>query len=92
MIMESTPSPQSSIVLYETEDALTGVLCRFEEETLWLTQAQIAQLLDTSPQNVTIHLKSIYEEGELAEEATCKDYLQVRQEGLSKKKRAKGNP
>lgn len=55
--------------------------CRFEEGTIWLTQAQIADLFQTTPQNVTIHLKAIYEEGELVEAATCKDYLQVRQEG-----------
>jgi hypothetical protein len=54
---------------------------RFDEETLWMTQAQIAELFQTTPQNVTLHLKAIFAEGELAEAATCKDYLQVRQEG-----------
>jgi hypothetical protein len=64
-------SPQSEIILYQTQDG----------ETLWLTQAQIAELFDTTPQNVTLHLKNIFSEGELAETATCKDYLQVRFEG-----------
>jgi hypothetical protein len=73
--------PQSSIILYQTEDGRTRIQCRFEEETLWLTQALIAELFQTTPQNVTLHLKAIYEEGELAEGATCKDYLQVRTEG-----------
>lgn len=52
-----------------------------EGETVWLTQAQIAELYQTTPQNVTQHLKAIYDEGELTESATCKDYLQVRREG-----------
>ena len=73
--------PESSIVLYQTEDGRTRIQCRFEDETLWLTQAQIAELFQTTPQNVTLHLKAIFAEGELAEAATCKDYLQVRSEG-----------
>jgi hypothetical protein len=74
---DETP-PQSSIVLYQTEDGRTRIQCRFENETLWLTQAQIAELFQTTPQNVTLHLKAIFAEGELSEAATCKDYLQVR--------------
>jgi len=73
--------PQSEIILYQTEDGRTCVQCRFENETLWLTQAQIAELFETTTQNVTIHLKGIFAEGELVEAATCKDYLQVRSEG-----------
>ena len=77
---DDVPS-QSSILLYQTEDGRTRIQCRFENETLWLTQAQIAELFQTTPQNVTLHLKAIFAEGELAEAATCKDYLQVRSEG-----------
>ena len=73
--------PPSEIILYQTEDGRTSVQCRFENETLWLTQAQIAELFETTPQNVTLHLKAIFAEGELVESATCKDYLQVRSEG-----------
>lgn len=79
--MSDEPLPNSEIILYQTEDGRTRIQCRFENETLWLTQAQIAELFDTTPQNVTLHLKGIFAEGELAEAATCKDYLQVRQEG-----------
>lgn len=79
--MPDDPIPQSSLILYQTEDGRTRIQCRFENETLWLTQALIAELFQVSPQNVTLHLKSIYEEGELVEAATCKDYLQVRSEG-----------
>jgi hypothetical protein len=75
------PAPQSEIVLYQTDDGRTRVQCRLEDETLWLTQAQIAELFQTTPQNVTLHLKAIFSEGELSEAATCKDYLQVRSEG-----------
>jgi len=79
--MRNQRLPQSEFILYQTEDGRTRVQCRFEEETLWLTQAQIADLFQTTPQNVTLHLKAILAEGELAEAATCKDYLQVRPEG-----------
>ncbi len=79
--MSDEPLPQSEIILYQTEDGRTRIQCRFENETLWLTQAQIAELFQTTPQNVTLHLKSIFAERELAEAATCKDYLQVRLEG-----------
>jgi hypothetical protein len=73
--------PGGEFVIYQTEDGRTRIQCRFEDETLWLTQAQIAELFQTTPQNVTLHLKAIFAEGELAEGATCKDYLQVRHEG-----------
>jgi hypothetical protein len=78
--MSDLTPPQSSIVLYQTEDGRTRIQCRFDADTLWLTQAQIAELFQTTPQNVTLHLKAIFAEGELTESATCKDYLQVRQE------------
>jgi hypothetical protein len=79
--MPENDLPQSSLILYQTEDGRTRIQCRLEDETLWLTQAQIAELFQTTPQNVTLHLKAIFAEGELSEVATCKDYLQVRQEG-----------
>ncbi len=73
--------PTGNLVIYQTEDGEARVQCRFDQETLWLTQAQIAKLFETTPQNVTLHLKALFAEGELTEEATCKEYLQVRQEG-----------
>ena len=79
--MSDEPLPQSEFILYQTEDGRTRIQCRFENETLWLTQAQIAELFQTTPQNVTLHLKAIFAEGELEEATTCKDYLQVRSEG-----------
>ena len=79
--MSDEPLPQSEILLYQTEDGRTRIQCRLESETLWLTQAQIADLFQTNPQNVVLHLKGIFVEGKLDETATCKDYLQVRLAG-----------
>lgn len=79
--MSEEPLPRSELILYQTEDGQTRIQCRLEDETLWLTQAQMAELFQVTPQNVTLHLKAVFEEGELSEAATCKDYLQVRQEG-----------
>ena len=73
--------PSGEFLLYQTEDGQTRVECRFADASLWLSQAGMAALFLTTPQNITLHLKSIFTEGELAEAATCKDYLQVRQEG-----------
>lgn len=78
---EEAGPPQSSIVLYQTEDGRTRVECRFENQTIWLTQALIAELFDVTVPNVNIHLKGIYEEGELDPGATIKSYLIVRTEG-----------
>ncbi len=74
-------SKNGEILIYQTEDGLTQVQLKAQDGTVWLTQAEIAELLQTSSQNITLHIKSIYEEGELNSKATCKDYLQVRQEG-----------
>ena len=85
---DDLPRPAGEFLLYTTEDGRTRVECRFEEETIWLSQKLMAELFDTTPQNITIHLKSLYEDGEILEEATCKDYLQVRQEGDRQVRRA----
>ena len=75
-----SPFPSGGeILLCQTEDGGTRLDCRFDDGTIWLTQAQIAELFQTTPQNVTLHLKAIFEEGELLETANCKEYLQVRQ-------------
>ena len=80
-LIPASPNPGGEFLLYQTEDGRTRIQCQFENETIWLTQAQMAELFQTTPQNVTLHLKAIFAEGELAEAATCKDYLQVRAEG-----------
>ncbi len=78
---EEDQAPRSEIILYQTEDGHARLEVRFEDETLWLSQALMAELFQTTPQNITLHLKALFAEGEISEAATCKDYLQVRREG-----------
>ena len=71
--MSDESLPKSEIILYQTEDGRTRVQCRFENETMWLTQALIAELFrDRRCTTVNDHLKGIFAEGELAEEATIR--------------------
>ena len=72
---------KSQIIIYQNEKGETKLDVRFQDETVWLTQKLMAELFQTSSQNITIHLKNIFEEGELDEKATCKDFLQVQIEG-----------
>ena len=72
---------ESSFLLYTTPDGSEKIEVRLENETVWLTQAAMAELFQTTAQNITIHLKEIYATGELTEEATCKESLQVQREG-----------
>lgn len=69
------------LILYTTDDGRVRIQLRAEDGTVWITQAEIAELFQTTPQNITLHIKSIYAEGELASDATCKEHLQVRKEG-----------
>lgn len=71
----------AEIILYQSEGANVPVEVRYQDETMWMPQAQIAELFGTSQQNVSLHLKNIYETGELDEGATYKKILFVRQEG-----------
>ncbi len=75
------------LIIYQAEDGKLTLDIKFENETLWMTQAQMAELYQTTPQNITIHMKNLYKEGELQEKSTCKDFLQVRQEGKRKVQR-----
>jgi len=78
---------KSQIIIYQTESGETKIDVRFQDETVWLTQKLMAELFQTTSQNITIHLKNIFEEGELEEKATCKDFLQVQKEGVREVKR-----
>lgn len=69
------------ILIYTGQDGLIKIDVKLEEDTLWLTQAQMCELYQTSRTNVVEHIKHIYEEGELQEAATCRTFRQVRQEG-----------
>ena len=78
---------ENKIVIYQTEDGQTQIDVRLENETVWLTQAQMAELFEKTPQNITMHICNAYNEGELEKESTCKEYLQVQTEGKRKVKR-----
>ena len=72
------------IVIYQTEDGQTQIDVRLENDTVWLTQAQMVELFQTTKQNVSLHLNNLYKEGELEKEGTVKEYLTVQQEGRRK--------
>jgi len=71
----------TEIIIYQSEDGITKIDVRMDDETVWLSQAQMAELFQTTPQNITLHIKNVYSEGEVPQESTCKDYLQVQDEG-----------
>ncbi|MDR2646098.1 MAG: virulence RhuM family protein [Holosporaceae bacterium] len=73
---------KGELIIYQSEDGLTKIEVRLEDGTVWLSQAQMAQLFQTTTQNVTQHIKNIYTEGELDEKVTCKDFLQVVNRGF----------
>lgn len=72
---------ENKIVIYQTEDGKTQLDVKLENETVWLTQAQMVELFDSSKANVSEHIKHIYEDGELSEEATVRKFRTVRMEG-----------
>ncbi len=74
-------APQSEIILYQTEDGRTRIECRFENETLWLTQRLISELFQIGVNTVNHHLKEIYDDAELSSEATIRSYRIVQTEG-----------
>lgn len=75
-------SSVGEVIIYEREDGAPALRVRLEAETVWLSQQQIADLFQTSRENVTMHLRNVYDEGELRRAATSKDLLQVRREGV----------
>lgn len=79
--MTSDPRPQTEMVLYQTEDGRTRIQCRFEDETVWLSQALIADLFQKDVRTINEHLVNIFEEGELSREATIRKFRIVRSEG-----------
>lgn len=72
----------SDIILYTTDDGATKIDLRLENGTVWLTQLQIAELFEATKQNISLHLKNIFEDGELTPEATVKESLTVQTEGM----------
>ena len=72
---------ENKIVIYQTEDGQSQIDVRLENETVWLSQAQMVELFQTTKQNVSLHVSNVFKEGELDEEATVKEYLTVQKEG-----------
>lgn len=77
----------NNVILYQDENNITRVSVRFADEDLWLTQAQIAELYDTTQQNISQHIESIFRDGELQKTVTNKKFLLVRTEGTRQVKR-----
>src|SRR3989344_1837740 len=78
---------QNQVVIYQSKSGAIELRGDFSKETIWASQAQIAQLFDVTPQNITLHLGKIYKDFELNKNSTCKEYLQVQKEGERKVKR-----
>ena len=72
---------ENKIIIYQSEDGETQIDVRLENDSVWLTQAQMAELFQKTPQNITMHIRNAYNEGELDKESTCKEFLQVQTEG-----------
>lgn len=87
MSTDSADRNTSQFIIYQTEDGQTRLDVRFVDESVWLTQALMAELFSTTPENVLMHLKNIFKEAELDQSATTKDFLVVRQEGSRQVKR-----
>ena len=72
---------QSQLIIYQAEDGKIKIDVRFQDETVWLTQQLMAELFQTTKQNVSLYIKNIFEEGELAELAVVKEYLTTAPDG-----------
>ena len=79
--MTSAAAPTGELLLYQTEDGRTRIECRFEGDTVWLTQALMAELFQKDVRTINEHLVNIYDEGELSREATIRRHRIVRTEG-----------
>ena len=77
--MESVPD--SEILLYTSPDVEVQLDVRMQHDTMWMTQQMMAELFQTTVQNIIMHVRNIYKESELQQKGTCKDFLQVRKEG-----------
>lgn len=85
--MSNETANTGKILIYQNEKGDTKIDVYFEDDTIWMTQKNIAELYQTTPQNITLHIKNIYSDGELKEASTCKNYLQVQNEGDRQVKR-----
>jgi hypothetical protein len=81
MVMNKIQKASPDFIIYETDNSVAKVSVRLEDETVWLTQQQLAELFESSRTNIVEHIKHIFEEGELSEKATCRNFRQVQKEG-----------
>lgn len=72
---------KGEVIIYQSEDGLTHIDVKLEDETIWLTQQQMAELFQSSRTNIVEHIGNIYSEGELDQNSTCREFGQVRREG-----------
>ncbi len=82
-----TEANLSQFIIYQSEDGQTKLDVRFVDETVWLTQGLMAELFQTSTDNISLHLKNIYAESEIDENSTTEDFSVVRHEGARQVKR-----
>jgi hypothetical protein len=76
--MSNESQPQSSMILYQTEDGRTRIQCRFEAETIWLTQKLMAELFKKGVRTINEHIQNIFAEGELAKETGIRKFRLTR--------------
>lgn len=74
-----------SYIIYQTSDGLTKIDVTIENDTVWLTQSQMAELFQTTRNNITMHIKNIFLERELEEDSVCKDFLLTAKDGKNYK-------
>ena len=72
---------ENKLILYKDEEGMVSVNTRFADEDVWLTREQLAEIYATTPQNISLHVGNIYQDQELSEEGTRKNFFLVRQEG-----------
>ena len=78
---DNLPEKQSDILIYQTENGETKIEVRLENETVWLTQKLMAELFQTSIPNINMHIKNVFEEGELRTDSVIKDFLITASDG-----------
>jgi hypothetical protein len=81
----SNQETQNEIIIYEGKNGLPHLEVQISGETVWLTQNQLAELFQTSRPNITMHIKNIFDEGELSEISVCKDFLHTASDGKNYK-------
>lgn len=82
--MSNTTENQKQVLIYQAEDGSFQTEIRLESDTIWLNQKQMSELFNTSTDNIGLHIKNVYSDGELSEEATTENYSVVRLEGKRK--------